>query len=168
MKIPFLGAVVAWIQGRAAARAYLRRNMDVAVAVKLGAVPSAEDHFALFGAREGRFGGDMCLTPEQRYLASNPDVAAAVAAGKMPSGLHHWNAYGRHEHAAGRRPVPFLSGQIVPDWAAGLALPASSGPAGGIVRHDGGQIVRPDWGRSGEPWITPAGSIVPQLVHHRA
>lgn len=65
-RLPGLGAGLRWLRGRPgrrhpdplppdfAAEAYLDLNADVAMAIEAGHIASAEEHYRLFGRREGR------------------------------------------------------------------------------------------------------------------
>ncbi|TAD90063.1 MAG: hypothetical protein EAZ99_07500 [Alphaproteobacteria bacterium] len=72
---------------------YLSRNPDVAAAVTAGAF-TAEQHFEVFGRREGR--DPSAFFDTKLYLQQNPDVASAVAAGSTTAFGHH-QAFGRVE-----------------------------------------------------------------------
>lgn len=75
---------------------YLKKNNDVAVAVKKGVFKTGYHHFVTNGKEEGR----KALPPipseynEGAYLELNKDVAAAVSKGKFVSGIDHYMKYG--------------------------------------------------------------------------
>lgn len=96
-------------------RLYLLANPDVLAAVKAGIVGSGAEHFALFGANEGRIpylsfldieltGSGLrlaSLVDETYYLFENPDVAEEVDLGIFEFGIDHFIEYGIFE---GRNP----------------------------------------------------------------
>jgi hypothetical protein len=74
---------------------YLAQNPDVAAALAQAPFMTARDHFAMWGAREGR--DPNVLFDEDWYLAQHSDVAAAVAAGLLQSGYQHYQMFGSQE-----------------------------------------------------------------------
>ena len=83
---------------------YLAENPDVAAAVARGEFKSGAEHYARFGATEGRTPNARVTTsgtinPES-YLEANPDVAAAVARGEFVNAKQHYELYGRAEGRA--------------------------------------------------------------------
>ena len=66
---------------------YLAQNSDVAAAVASGLFASGAQHFALYGAAEGR--DPNALFNAAWYLEQNPDVAAMVASGKTTAWVHY-------------------------------------------------------------------------------
>ncbi len=74
---------------------YLANNPDVMTAV-LNGVFSAEDHYVIFGEREGRKPSQFF--DSAGYLSSNPDVFAAVQAGVFTTGLQHFEMFGAAEN----------------------------------------------------------------------
>jgi len=81
---------------------YLAQNADVAAAVASGQFASGAQHFALYGAAEGRNGNALFDTAW--YLAQNPDIAAAVSAG-VTTAWAHYESYGWKE---GRDPSMYF------------------------------------------------------------
>jgi hypothetical protein len=77
---------------------YLSNNPDVQTAVLNGVFASAEDHYRLFGEKEGR--NPNAFFDSSGYLADNPDVFAAVQAGILGA-LEHFERFGVQE---GRSP----------------------------------------------------------------
>jgi len=73
---------------------YLAQNSDVAAAVASGLFASGAQHFALYGAAEGR--DPNALFNAAWYLEQNPDVAAMVASGKTTAWTHY-QTYGWKE-----------------------------------------------------------------------
>lgn len=82
---------------------YLGQNPDVAAAVSAGLIASGLQHYAKWGAAEGR--NPNALFDESWYLAQNPDVAQAVESGTFASGLQHYRAWGWSE---GRAPSAWM------------------------------------------------------------
>ena len=76
---------------------YLTNNPDVAEAVQNGVIESAEAHWEMYGADEGRNPNAVFNTEE--YLAANPDVADAFAKGII-NPLDHFLQYGAAEGRA--------------------------------------------------------------------
>jgi trimeric autotransporter adhesin len=76
---------------------------------------NASQHYAEFGAREGRNRYGLTLTRDQEYLAANADVAAAVVAGAFSSGQQHYDLYGQFE---GRK---YAQGGFLPAGQIGMA-----------------------------------------------
>lgn len=66
---------------------YLNSNPDVLAAV-VASRTTAFDHFANFGAKEGR--SPNALFNASSYIANNPDIAFAVGAGRIHSGWDHF------------------------------------------------------------------------------
>ncbi|MBK1632381.1 hypothetical protein CKO31_16880 [Thiohalocapsa halophila] len=75
---------------------YLANNPDVLSAVVSGAFESAEQHYMMFGEREGRKPNQF-FDPTG-YLANNADVLAAVQAGLISTGLEHFELFGVNEN----------------------------------------------------------------------
>lgn len=78
---------------------YLKRNPDVAAAVKKGVFKTGYHHYIQNGKAEGRkplppIPQEYC---EGDYLELNSDVAAAVKKGTFTSGLEHFMVYGFDE-----------------------------------------------------------------------
>lgn len=82
---------------------YLDQNPDVAAAVAGGRIASGFDHYAHWGASEGR--NPNALFNEKWYLARNDDVAAAVEQGAIVSGYQHYQSWGWSE---GRTPSGWM------------------------------------------------------------
>ncbi|WP_158746879.1 hypothetical protein [Acidisphaera sp. L21] len=78
---------------------YLRRNPDVAAAIRTGSIGSGRDHFAQTGYFEGR-GGTGFDVAESWYVRSNPDVARAIVMREWESGEMHYNERGLLEWRA--------------------------------------------------------------------
>ncbi|AFY65137.1 conserved repeat domain protein [Geitlerinema sp. PCC 7407] len=78
---------------------YLSRNLDVKIAIEQGSFKSAEEHFLLFGYKEGR--SPTPFFDEKYYLQQNTDVAIAIQQGKFVSGFDHFVRFGQFE---GRSP----------------------------------------------------------------
>jgi hypothetical protein len=78
---------------------YLANNPDVMTAVLNGVFASAEQHYEMFGEREGRM--PSASFDPAGYLSSNADVFAAVQAGVFSSALQHFEMFGLSE---GRTP----------------------------------------------------------------
>ena len=76
---------------------YLSLYPDVANAISLGQIGSAEEHFHLFGKFEGR--SPLAIFNEAFYLNNNPDVAEAVRSGATTA-YDHFAAFGASEHRA--------------------------------------------------------------------
>jgi hypothetical protein len=74
---------------------YLSNNQDVLNAVLSGQFTSAEQHYVLFGEREGRM--PSAFFDPTGYLANNADVFAAVQSGVFSTGLEHYELYGAAE-----------------------------------------------------------------------
>lgn len=74
---------------------YLENNPDVLTAVLNGTFTSAEQHYILFGEKEGRMPSPY-FDPVG-YLSQNPDVFAAVQSGVFSTGLQHYELYGATE-----------------------------------------------------------------------
>jgi hypothetical protein len=79
---------------------YLRKNPDIAAAVKTGEIQNAKMHYIGFGYFEGRLGA-IPEVDDTWYLGSNPDVAKAVARQEVASASEHFNVVGASE---GRSP----------------------------------------------------------------
>jgi hypothetical protein len=75
---------------------YVRKNPDVAVAIRKGEYQNAKEHYCKYGYFEGRAGTPFDIS-ETWYLRANPDVAAAVQAGIWVSGLNHFLVEGMFE-----------------------------------------------------------------------
>jgi hypothetical protein len=75
---------------------YLRRNPDVALAIREGLWPSGRDHYAATGYFEGRAGSGLAVS-ETWYLKTNPDVAKAVKEGDWKSAEEHYFRQGMFE-----------------------------------------------------------------------
>ncbi len=75
---------------------YLRRNPDVALAVRQGKWTSGKDHYIAVGYFEGRPGGEIPLSPSW-YLKNNPDVAMAISNGEWKSAQEHYLKHGIYE-----------------------------------------------------------------------
>ncbi|WP_298374446.1 hypothetical protein [Azospirillum sp.] len=60
---------------------YLNENPDVAAAVARGDIPTAWDHFRLYGQKEGRNGYDWSGSPIQADLAKTPDLKSLLTGG---------------------------------------------------------------------------------------
>lgn len=82
---------------------YLSHYPDVDFVIASGAVVSAEQHYALYGAAEGR--RPNALFNELWYRAQNPDVDAAIKAGLISTSFAHYQTYGWQE---GRNPSGVL------------------------------------------------------------
>lgn len=80
---------------------YLSTYPDVGLAIGIGQVASAWQHFTAAGAREGR--NPSAFFNERWYRARYPDIAAAIAAEQIPSGFAHYILSGARE---GRDPSP--------------------------------------------------------------
>ncbi|MCB8875725.1 hypothetical protein [Acidisoma silvae] len=77
---------------------YMRRNPDVALAIRQGLWSSAHDHYAMSGYFEGRTGaGAGAVVSESWYLKNNPDVARAVKDGEWKSAEDHYLRQGLFE-----------------------------------------------------------------------
>ena len=74
---------------------YLSNNPDVLTAVLNGVFTSAEQHYMLFGEKEGRM--PSAFFDPMGYFAQNPDVLAAVQAGVFSTGLAHFEMHGAAE-----------------------------------------------------------------------
>ncbi|WP_370540585.1 hypothetical protein [Azospirillum sp. INR13] len=74
---------------------YMAAYPDVA-----GSGMSAAEHYAVFGAREGRNSFGMTLNRDQAYLARYPDVASAYARGEVSSAAEHYRQHGAAEGRA--------------------------------------------------------------------
>ena len=79
---------------------YLRRNPDVVVAIKDGAVADARAHYVLHGYYEHRLPYEI-VVEESWYLAQYADIAQAVRGGVFPDGQTHFEQQGYRE---GRMP----------------------------------------------------------------
>ncbi|WP_459677993.1 hypothetical protein [Acidisoma sp. 7E03] len=99
---------------------YLRRNPDVAVAVRQGKVASGRDHFLRSGYFEGRAG--VSEVSETWYFRNNPDVARAVKAGEWESAAEHYTLRGVFEWRA-------PSGAVADDVARWRAAVGGASPA---------------------------------------
>ena len=88
-------------------RAYLVLNPDVAAAVRAGASGSGAEHFARFGATEGR--APSFAVDEDFYRAQNPDVDHAIIAGQFQTATEHYLLWGNAENRA-------PSALFDPDW----------------------------------------------------
>lgn len=75
---------------------YLRRNPDVAIAVRQGKWSSGKDHYVASGYFEDRSGIGIALS-ESWYLTANPDVARAVKDGEWQSAQEHYTMRGVFE-----------------------------------------------------------------------
>lgn len=81
---------------------YLRKNPDVAAAVKAGFFSSGKEHFQLFGLSEKRTNVSLYWS-EDGYFEStfvvpqNYDVGQAIFNGKIPSALAHFIQFGETE-----------------------------------------------------------------------
>lgn len=83
--------------------AYLSQNADVHWAVLSGQLQSGRQHYAEWGAAEGR--NPNVLFDERWYLANNADVAQAVGASGLASGYQHYVTWG---WAEGRKPSAWM------------------------------------------------------------
>lgn len=99
---------------------YLAQNPDVAAAVAKG-LTTAEDHFLVHGAAEGRAPGPL-FNP-QDYLANNTDVATAVSAG-LTTAVEHFIEYGAAE---GRSPLSLFNAEFYLSQNADVAAAVASG-----------------------------------------
>ena len=75
---------------------YMRRNPDVAIAIRQGIWTTAHDHYAASGYFEGRTGAGVVVS-ESWYLKANPDVARAVKDGEWKSAEDHYFRQGMFE-----------------------------------------------------------------------
>lgn len=75
---------------------YLRRNPDVARAIREGVWLSGRDHYAASGYFENRAGSGLAVS-EAWYLKTNPDVARAIGAGDWTSAEDHYLRRGMFE-----------------------------------------------------------------------
>ena len=75
---------------------YLNNNPDVLTAILNGVFTSAEQHYMLFGEREGRM--PSAFFDPFGYFAQNPDVVAAVTAGTFSTALEHFEMHGAGEN----------------------------------------------------------------------
>ena len=82
---------------------YLAQNPDVAAAVQSGQLASGHQHYAMWGAGEGR--NVNVLFDEQWYLEHYTDVAAAVNDGWLVNGYDHYQSWG---WAEGRDPSAWM------------------------------------------------------------
>lgn len=83
---------------------YLSNNPDVLTAILSGAFSSAEQHYQMFGEKEGRMPNPF-FNPSF-YYAQNPDVLSAVLSGAFPTALDHYEMFGEAEGRA------FADGQV--------------------------------------------------------
>jgi len=90
---------------------YLRRNPDVAIAVRQGKWSNGQDHYAASGYFEDRTGIGTAVS-EFWYLRTNPDVALAVKNREWQSAEEHYNMRGLYEW---RIPNPELADEIL-NW----------------------------------------------------
>ena len=91
--------------------AYLARFPDIKTAIDEGRLPSALEHFLLFGYAESRAPMRYDVD-EDWYLKAYPDVAEAVSSGKIKSATQHFDMFG---YAEGRVPNKSFE-KIVNDW----------------------------------------------------
>ena len=78
---------------------YLKKNPDVAAAIRSGDMAGAQQHFVTAGYFEGRSGVGLDVS-EAWYVRSNPDVARAIILGEWTSGEAHYNDRGLFEWRA--------------------------------------------------------------------
>lgn len=83
---------------------YLSNNPDVLTAILSGVFSSAEQHYQMFGEKEGRMPNPF-FNPSF-YYAQNPDVLSAVLSGAFPTALDHYEMFGEAEGRA------FADGQV--------------------------------------------------------
>lgn len=79
---------------------YLDNNLDVANAVRVGALSSGYAHYLQHGMKEGRLAINATIDSlynEKFYLANNADIASAVQSGSLRTGYEHYVAYGKNE-----------------------------------------------------------------------
>lgn len=74
---------------------YLANNLDVQTAVLNGVFASAQQHYEMFGEKEGRMPNSFF--DAAGYLAANADVFAAVQNHIFTTGLEHYENYGAGE-----------------------------------------------------------------------
>lgn len=74
----------------------MRRNPDVALAIRQGLWASAQDHYVMSGYFEGRTGTGTIVS-ESWYLKTNPDVSRAVKEGEWKSAEDHYFRQGMFE-----------------------------------------------------------------------
>ena len=79
---------------------YLKKNEDVAEAVRLGVVRNGHDHYIRFGFNENRLPRQINVD-EAFYCSQNADVAKAIKDGVFISGQAHFDQSG---YAEGRLP----------------------------------------------------------------
>lgn len=75
---------------------YLKKNPDVAEAVKRRQVRSGREHYLAAGFLEGRRGA-LPSVDEEWYRKANADVAIAVRKGELASGADHYEMVGAAE-----------------------------------------------------------------------
>lgn len=78
--------------------AYLMLHRDVAAAVGAGLFRSGAEHYARFGAAEGR--APSLAVDEAFYRAQNPDVDHAIVVGQFQSATEHYLLHGNAENRA--------------------------------------------------------------------
>ena len=102
---------------------YLRKNPDVAAAIRSGDIANAQDHFISAGYFEDRGGVGLDVS-ESWYVKSNPDVARAIVMGEWVSGEAHYNQRGLFE---GRAPNKAAEPDLAV-WKEVLQIPAQANP----------------------------------------
>lgn len=75
---------------------YLRKNPDVAAALRRGEWASGREHFLSSGYFEGRSGAGLDVA-ESWYVRANPDVARALQNKEWTSGDAHYHNRGMYE-----------------------------------------------------------------------